>query len=329
MITADRLLEIPDLSYYQLSQNRHAPYVHYEPTVEPNGESIAFFNGISMQANRAGNLPHALAAMGFDVYTIGLAEDRRSIFGRAFDSYMTMAEAAVRSTLQPYLTPIHWLTAINKIQHENRPPFTATLDRYAKDAAATMHGVIGKPSHVVGVSFGGVLAQQVGIDHPEIVTSVTGAATLPAVPVPLLKMPRMKAVSAVSMPWRTKATVGEIYGGDFNDPALFEEYSHLLKRQIQLLPHLEQQQAISLSFMLAWRSLFKRTILESKMPLAFLYSDDDPLIPRRLVEVGAMILHAEAHLFESGGHGFLFSRYAESAAKIGDIVTRHSLAAAA
>ncbi len=326
-------VQVETAASFRLSPNRSAPYVLYNPTAEPNDETIALYHGIGMQATHWGNLPHHLAAEGYEVVAIGLSEDDRSACTRMAHTWKTMVRAAVLSTITPPFAPYHWLEAAQEIVNEHRPPFTATLDRFAKDAAETMHGVVGKKCRIFGASWGGGLVQQIAKDNPELVESVIGAATFPAIPLLTSKRPKGKALRTVMSPWRNHEDAADIFAGDFMNPELIEDYAgliQLLERKIKLLPHLEQQQAIALGFILAWRNLFSVITHEpSNIPLDFLYSDDDPLISPEIVELGARILGAEAHLIKSGGHGFMMTRPRQVASKIHEINMNRKLALAA
>jgi len=322
---------IPEARQLDLGARR-IPYVQYTPTGEPNGETIELHHGIGMPPTHWGEFPQDLADLGYEVVAFGTAEEHRSALSRILGSYKVMGKAALRASVMPPLTPLLWLDAVSQVLDEQRPPLTATLDRYAKDAAVASRAIIGKPSHKVGVSWGGALVQQLGADYPGETKSVIAAATLPAVPLPLLDLPDRKAVAAIVKPHRSHTAAGDLYGGDFRDPELLEKYKHMIQiieRKIQLLPHMEQQQALMFGFTLAWRNVGKVAIGDSSVPTTFLYGDDDPIIPPRMVTLGARILGADAQCVKGGGHGFFMSRPKTSAGLVHEIISQHNHARAA
>lgn len=53
--------------------------------------------------------------------------------------------------------------------YEETPPSDYTLDTIVQDMAAVVRSEIGKPDLVIGVSFGGFVAQRFAADHPDLV----------------------------------------------------------------------------------------------------------------------------------------------------------------
>ncbi len=198
-----------------------------------------------------------------------------------------------------------------------------TLGNYARDAATVMDGVIGEPAHLLGLSWGGALVQQIAMDHPDKVRRVIAAATLPAAPLPALGIPDYKAALAIASPHRSAKAMGNIYGGDFrNNPELAEEYTDIFERPIDAASHTKQQVALAWSSSLAWRRVIQRVAGTEHPETTFLYGDDDPIIPHRQVEAGARILGSKAIRILNGGHGFLLTRPHESAALIDNILSQ-------
>lgn len=59
----------------------------------------------------------------------------------------------------------------------DKPDITCTLEQYAQDAAAVMDAVNWDSAHVVGVSFGGMVAQELALMRPERVRSLVLCCT--------------------------------------------------------------------------------------------------------------------------------------------------------
>ena len=209
--------------------------------------------------------------------------------------------------------------AIGVAENDNYP--LPTLGDYARDAAKVMNGVIGEPSHLLGLSWGGALVQQIAMDHPDQVRRVVAAATLPAAPLPILGFPDYRATLAISSSHRSEKKMGTIYGGDFrNNPELSEKYANIFERHIDTVSHAKQQFALALSSSLAWRRIIQKTMGMPHPETTFMYGNDDPIIHYRQVEAGAHVLGAKAIRILNGGHGFLLTRPHESAAILDGIL---------
>ena len=58
-----------------------------------------------------------------------------------------------------------------------RVPGPCTIGAFAEDAAALVLRCVSEPVHFVGLSLGGLVAQQLAVDHPELVRSIVLAGT--------------------------------------------------------------------------------------------------------------------------------------------------------
>ena len=264
------------------------PFVQYPASRRPNGESVALLHGIGMPPTHWGELPVTLAAMGYDVTAIGVANH-------------------------------NW---------QNGLP---TMDRYAAATGAAIDSLIGRPAHIVGVSWGGLLAQQVALDYPDKVRKLVAAATYPAVPLPFLRLPNFRTMLTVTLPWQSPATNDRIFGADaVHNRAAVNRCAHLFDHPIDAANHASQQTALLAIAPLLWRAaaggFFGRN---HHSETTFMYSNDDPLVPDINVEIGASLLGAATHKVDGGGHVFLLSRPQESAETIASILSSPILSAAA
>lgn len=187
-----------------------------------------------------------------------------------------------------------------------------TMARLARKLLDTLgYGTV----DVMGVSWGGGLAQQFTIQYPKRVRRLVLAATamgvmLPGRPRVLLKMvnPR-RYVDKGYM----KRVAPELYGGDLrNNPdaiKLFTDHArggHPTGYKYQMLA------------MLGWTSL--PWLWRIKHPTLVLAGNDDPLVPLINARLHAWLLHdSRLHVFDDG-HLFMLTRAQETARIIGEFL---------
>lgn len=173
---------------------------------------------------------------------------------------------------------------------------------------------------VLGVSFGGVLAQQLAHQAPERVRRLVLAATgvglggVPGSPHVLLKLATPRRYT---QPDYFRRIAGEIYGGaarDDPDAMLHGSLARFTKPPA-LGGYLAQLYAISGWTSVPWaHKLPQRTLV--------LAGDDDPIVPL----VNGRILHrlipdSRLHVVKGGGHLFLLERPSEMAAIVTEFLT--------
>jgi poly(3-hydroxyalkanoate) depolymerase len=168
---------------------------------------------------------------------------------------------------------------------------------------------------VMGVSWGGALAQQFAIQYPKRVRRLVLAATamgvmLPGRPRVLMKMvnPR-RYIDKGYM----KRVAPDLYGGDLRNDSnaikLFTDHTrggHPTGYKYQMLA------------MLGWTSL--PWLWRIKHPTLVLAGNDDPLVPLINARLHAWLLHdSRLHVFDDG-HLFLLTRAQETARIIGEFL---------
>jgi pimeloyl-ACP methyl ester carboxylesterase len=168
---------------------------------------------------------------------------------------------------------------------------------------------------VLGMSWGGITAQQLAHDHPAVVRRLVLASTTPG----FLSVPsRPSSTAALLSPSRQAERMDEvvkkIYGGDFlRDPDLIDKLK--LVRPVHEATYRRQLVAI-----LGWTSVpWLRTIQKETL---ILHGDDDPVV--QVVNSRMMNwLMPNAHriLVPNGGHLYLFTRAEEYAHVVGDFLS--------
>lgn len=159
---------------------------------------------------------------------------------------------------------------------------------------------------LLGLSWGGALAQEVTLRHPERVRRLVLAATMhgsfsvPGNPV---------AMSVLATPWRyyspdyLRAVAPLLYGGAIrSDPTLLDRQTYLRHRHApNPIGYLWQ-----LSAVMAWSSRFRLHRLDK--PTLVMAADDDPIINVANATIMVSLLpKGHLHLVAGGGHLFLIT----------------------
>jgi poly(3-hydroxyalkanoate) depolymerase len=177
---------------------------------------------------------------------------------------------------------------------------------------------------VLGVSFGGILAQQLAHQAPSrvrrLILAATGAGVaglggVPGSPRAMLTLATPRRYHSADYYHRV---AGALYGGEAGrDPdALLHSSVAPLSNPPSLRGYIAQLYAISFWTGLPW-------LWRLAQPTLVLAGDDDPIVPvingRILTKV---IPNARLEIIRGGGHLFLLERPTEIAALVADFLTR-------
>jgi pimeloyl-ACP methyl ester carboxylesterase len=103
----------------------------------------------------------------------------------------------------------------------DKPEGSYSMGLFASDVAELLRDLDLAPAHILGLSLGGMVAQQVALDHPEVLRSLVLINTMPGLWPPALQIVRV-GVRRLSRPWRLPdmAAVAAHTSADlFPDPA--------------------------------------------------------------------------------------------------------------
>jgi len=173
---------------------------------------------------------------------------------------------------------------------------------------------------LLGVSFGGVLAQQLAHQAPQRIRRLVLAATGPGLGgVP--GSPRVLLALATPRRYQSpdyyRRIAGTLYGGAARadpDGLLHGSVARFTERP-SLRGYVAQIYAIT-----GWTSL--PWLWRVRQPTLVLAGDDDPIVPLANGRILTRLLpHAQLKVIRGGGHLFLLERPAEIAALIGDFLT--------
>jgi poly(3-hydroxyalkanoate) depolymerase len=156
---------------------------------------------------------------------------------------------------------------------------------------------------VLGISWGGALAQQIAVQHPQrcrrvvLAATATGALMIPASPRVLLHLstPRRHRDPA-----HAQRIAGELYGGALRDrPELARQVVDTLGRPPRQRGYLYQLAAGAGWTSLPWLPLIRQ-------PTLILAGADDPIIPVANAKIMAALMpDARLHIYPDGHLGLL------------------------
>jgi poly(3-hydroxyoctanoate) depolymerase len=167
---------------------------------------------------------------------------------------------------------------------------------------------------VLGVSWGGAVAQQFAAQNPRRCRRLVLAATSPGF---LMVPPKWSVLSKFVTPRRyndpqfRRAVAGHIYGGRARtNPEVIDEFRPTSRRGYAL-----QQLAIA-----GWSSLPWLTLL--RQPTLIVAGDDDPVIPLpNALLMARLIPDATVHVIDDG-HLFMISSTARTAEVVSEFLSR-------
>lgn len=195
--------------------------------------------------------------------------------------------------------------------------FPRRLRGFAQLARELLDALQIERSHVMGVSWGGGLAQQFARQYPArterliLASTSTGHLMVPPKPSVMLKMATpLRYFSAGFF----KRVAGSIYGGDFrSDEKLTDQY---LRR---MAPPTLSGYANQLYALAGWTSLHWLRRLEQ--PTLIMAGDDDPIVPLINARILARLIpNAELEVFDDG-HLFMLTKLQETTERIEEFLT--------
>jgi pimeloyl-ACP methyl ester carboxylesterase len=187
------------------------------------------------------------------------------------------------------------------------PPYPMSLPALGHFAAGVLDAVGVRRAHVLGVSFGGLVAQQMAavaprrVDRLVLVSTSSGLLHLPGQPGALLRLlnPLPTHLSGVS--------AGRVFGGRIRrDPDLLARLG--LRPPRSVASYLHRLSALSGWWGAPW---------SIHQPALVVTGDDDPIVPAANSRILAACLpNARLHVVRGGGHLVLFDSPAEVAPAI-------------
>jgi pimeloyl-ACP methyl ester carboxylesterase len=212
-------------------------------------------------------------------------------------------ELAAWQRLKPYFNGFRTISFDGPgIGDTEIPPYPMSLPALARFALAVLDAVGEPKAHVLGVSFGGIVAQQVAtiapdrVDRLVLVSTVSGLVYLPGQPAALLQL--MTALPTD----RSGAAAGRTFGGRIRrDPALLGRLHLAPPRSVEAYWH-------RLSGLTGWWG----TPWSIRQPTLVLTGDDDPIVPATNSRIlASLIPGSRLEVVPGGGHLMMFDSPAE------------------
>ncbi len=195
-------------------------------------------------------------------------------------------------------------------------PFLPTTMRQLSDIVAGLARQLGHAQvDVLGLSWGGALAQELARRHPQLVNRLVLAATMPGwagVPGQLGALSILMSPARYFSPDYLRRVAPTLYGGAIVDhPHLLDEHARQRKtHRPSFLGYIYQLMAIQ-----GWTSVHWLRWLGH--PTLILAGDDDPIIPVANGRIlASRIPNGRLDVVEGGGHLFLLVRGEEMANRV-------------
>jgi len=194
-----------------------------------------------------------------------------------------------------------------------------SMAAYADACLAALHANGIDHFDLLGLSWGGALAQELTLRHPRSVRRLVLAATMHG----YLAVPgNPLAMSILATPWRyysadyLRAVAPILYGGAIrHDPGLLERQAYLRERHAPDPVGYTWQ----LSAVMSWSSRFRLPSL--RQPTLVMAADDDPIINVANATIMVSLLpHGHLHLVAGGGHLFLITSPEYTATVVSDFL---------
>jgi poly(3-hydroxyoctanoate) depolymerase len=187
------------------------------------------------------------------------------------------------------------------------PPYPMSLPALGRFALAVLDAVGVARAHVLGISFGGIVAQQVATCAPGrvgrlvLVSTTSGTLHLPGTPEALMRLMNLLPTD------RTGTAAGRTYGGRIRrEPAVLSQLGLVSPRSVEA--YLHRISGLTGGWCTPW---------SIQQPTLILTGDDDPIVPAYNSRIlASLVPRSELRVVPGGGHLMLF----DSPAEVGPMV---------
>jgi pimeloyl-ACP methyl ester carboxylesterase len=192
------------------------------------------------------------------------------------------------------------------------PPYPMSLPALARFAVGVLDAVGEPKAHVLGISFGGILAQQVAtiapqrVDRLVLVSTTSGLLHLPGQPAALMRLLNPLPTD------RSGTAAGRTFGGRIRrDPAVLPRLGLAAPRSVEAYWH-------RLSGLTGWWG----APWSIRQPTLVLTGDDDPIVPPANSRIlASLIPGSRLEVVPGGGHLMLFDSPGDVGPRVGAFLT--------
>lgn len=194
----------------------------------------------------------------------------------------------------------------------SKPDFPYTMDMFAEDTVGLMDSLNIQAAHIVGVSMGGFIAQQIAISNPEKVRSLVlisthfGGPNAVSADNRTLAMMFASPTETVTMEQALKMRYSVAYSSKFiqENKALLKQIQTWVEQNPQPLSARLHQAAASYTFNV------ESEVKQISVPTLILQGSNDRMVPPKNAEMLAdSISTSKLALIEAGPHMSIFEYY--------------------
>ena len=196
-------------------------------------------------------------------------------------------------------------------------PVAYTADDHARDAAALIEALGFEMAHVMGTSYGGIVAMTLAIQHPRRVKSLVLGATAPAIS--LFQVPDMAAIRMQGPEAVERFMLGTVVSPDVIDT------DAVLVAETRAALRIRSQESLTRRMSAVARHDVRERLGEIGAPTLILHGDEDPIVLTDAATLMAdRIPGARLHMLHGSRHGITFQHRQRTADLVRSFVLSHA-----
>jgi 3-oxoadipate enol-lactonase len=205
-----------------------------------------------------------------------------------------------------------------------KPMTPYTMPQMADDAAALLDHLGVDSAHVFGMSMGGMIAQELVLNHPQRVRSLILGATMAGGPRAVIAGPQLIQQWASSAMLPPMQAIENGLRFLYSDEFIAQNKERLVARALSLLHLQAPLHALQRQLMAVVGFNAHSRLGQIRCPTLVATGTDDKIIPAVNSHILAEgILDAELVRFEGAGHGFIAEKAKETNAAVLDFLSRN------
>ena len=196
-------------------------------------------------------------------------------------------------------------------------PIDYTVEDHARDAAELIAALGFERAHVMGTSYGGIVAMTLAVHHPQCVKSLVLGATAPAVS--LIVAPDLTAVRSQGAEAMERFMLGTVVSPDVIDT------DAVLVAETRAALRIRSQESFARRMAAVAKHDLRDRLSEIQVPTLILHGDEDPIVHTNSATLMAeRIPGAELQLLHGSRHGITFQHRQRTADLVRSFVLSHA-----